>query len=478
MDDMNNNQKMIISFERGEDNKYRFVEVKKEDVSSENLIQVTPFLLNDISKKQNPVLSIPDKESVSSDVLYFDASEILASLRDSFRKNYPDRTDEELNAISEKFLTRSFNGIESIDLVQSDDSYAYHLNYRGEAMVVNENTGTTSVKYSNCITEIDMSKINPEDVIRKVKEKVIAQDKTVQTIVYNIYNNQKILESGNEDLYSSKANIILDGPTGTGKTFILKEVSKNLSIPINITPADIFAAPGYKGAQLEQMLIPLLDQTDGNIELAERGIVVLDEFDKLCAKGDNALEMHKAVQHSLLSYIGGTKISFEYRGKMIDFDTSKITFICLGAFTHLRERKIKEGLDENNQYTIKPEDYIEEGMERELVGRFSLLTATQSLDKDDMKRILLESTTSPIKNLQEIGKLYGKEITFEDKLTDRIAAEAVVSNTGARALQTIVNGLENEYLPVITNENADKNILINSASFDDYSEVYKRRYVK
>ncbi len=469
--------KVVFVYEKGNDNEYHFKETIQDDnFSSGQAIEVNFNLLKDIFSKKNTTVS--QYMDNHSDLIYFDVSKVFSDLIEQYHKDEPEKSEEELYKQVLDLLSKVFKNIKSVNVSNDNGITSYNLNFQEKKMTVNGEEENSSIKKSDVITEINMSEIDPEKVISKIKEKVISQDKTVETVLYNIYNNQKILESGNEDLLSSKANIILDGPTGTGKTFILKEVAKNLSIPMNITPADIFAAPGYKGAQLEEMLIPLLDQTDGNVELAERGIVVLDEFDKLCVKGQNALEMHKAVQHSLLTYIGGSKISLEYRGKNIEFDTSKLTFICLGAFTDLRERKIREGLDENNQYTIKPEDYIQEGMQRELVGRFSLVTATQSLDKNDMKKILLESTTSPIKNLQEIGRMYGKEIVFEDALVDRIAEEAVSANTGARALQTIVNGIENLVLSKIIDENADKEIFITSDYIDRYNEVYKRRVVK
>ncbi len=341
-------------------------------------------------------------------------------------------------------IKKIFSGIKNIEPSENNGIVSYRINYN----TVNKDSKKDSKESSSdIISEIDMSKFQPDEIIRNIKQKVVAQDNTVETIVNNIYNNQLIVDTKDADMIStSKVNIFMDGPTGTGKTLIVKSAAQEMSLPINIIPATIFSAPGYKGTALEEMLKPLLDKTGGNLELAERGIVVLDEFDKLGYKGDNALEMNKAVQHNLLTFLSGTKIPLEYNGQKIDFDTTNITFICLGAFTDLRERKIKNELSKDNTYSIKPEDYINEGMLREVVGRFSLITATQSLGRDALRQILVESSISPLISLKKVGKIYGKEITYDDELIDRIVDLALEEDTGARALQTVVNGISNQIL--------------------------------
>ena len=294
--------------------------------------------------------------------------------------------------------------------------------------------------------EIDISKIDPDETIAAIKEKVIAQDDTVSTVVRNIYNNQLILEHGDEDIIGSqKTSILLDGPTGTGKTLIMKEVAKQMNLPIVIKPATMYATTGYRGVELQDMLVSLLKVTNGNLEAAERGIVVLDEFDKLGKSGDSdsSLEIRKAVQQDLLTYIGGSKFTVEYKGKSYDFDTSKLTFICLGAFTDMREKK-EEHLDANGNYEVAEEDYINAGIMRELVGRFQLITSTRSLSKEDFIRILKESTISPLNKLVELGKnIYNANVVFDEEIIDQIADMALEKNTGARSLNSVVNSLRN-----------------------------------
>ena len=179
--------------------------------------------------------------------------------------------------------------------------------------------------------------------------------------------------------------------------------------------------------------------------------------------------MNKAVQHNLLTYIGGTKIPMEYNGKKIEFDTSKITFICLGAFTDLRERKIKEA-GEGNSYTITPEDYIDEGILREMIGRFSLLTSTQGLGREALKQILYKSDISPLTGMIEAGKLYDKNITVSEEVINEMVELAYQNKTGARGLQTIINGVRDIVLGNIIDPDANKDIVITEDVINEYKK--------
>lgn len=294
-------------------------------------------------------------------------------------------------------------------------------------------------------------------IYSEIRKKVVAQDKAVQAVLYNIFVNQKIIETGREELINSqKSNILLDGPTGTGKTLLLKQITEKLSLPMILRPATAFSTTGYKGAELSELLIGLLDATNGDLELAERGIIALDEFDKIGAKSDQELKMKISIQQELLSYISGAKFEIEYQGKKVIFDTSKITFIGLGAFNDLRERKIAEtekkySTDKSNyekKYTITQDDYINEGLMRELVGRFTTITSTQALTKEKLEDILNNSELSPLKGLEAIGMLddINTKITVDDDVVSEIARMAYEKGFGARGLQTIFNNIKNVVL--------------------------------
>ena len=320
------------------------------------------------------------------------------------------------------------------------------------------------------VMQMDLSGINIEEVIAKVKAKIIGQDEAVEAVVSNIYANQRIVETGNKDLISTqKAAILLDGPTGTGKTAICKEVADILSLPVVITSITNYSSTGYVGGTLTDILVKLLDKTKGDLELAQRGIVCLDEIDKLGQdpNSNNKLAIKTAVQQELLTYLSGAKFDIEYGGKTIEFDTSNLTFIGMGAFNALREQKIaekksttksksigfvQEAEGENqeqsdNTYEMTQQDYINFGLERELVGRFLLLTSTKAYTVEDYKQILVNSSLSPLKMFIEFCKTFGiQSVTYDEEFIQMAAEIAYKDNFGARGLQKIMSNLKNMLL--------------------------------
>ena len=333
-------------------------------------------------------------------------------------------------------------------------------------------------------------KVNVSKIKEKIKKKIIGQDVAIDTVVNNIYLNQKLLEMNDMDMIRNKANIILDGPTGTGKTFLLSEVANELSLPISLSSATDYSTVGYKGADIVEILQDLLRQTDGNLELAERGIVVFDEVDKLGSVGSGELTMRRSIQHELLPLISGKKMNVLYNDKNYSFDTSKLTFIAMGAFTDLRERKIKENEkkrrgtigfsstsddDIERKYTVDREDYINEGLEREFVGRFTCVTYTNELSVKDLERVLIESISSPLNSLYAIGTIMGCKIIVSPEIIHQIAQMAYNTNTGARALIGIVQTIKD----VVANDlidNKKKEIVISSEILNKSMNIYERQY--
>ena len=294
-----------------------------------------------------------------------------------------------------------------------------------------------------------------------------------------MYAENNILVGANENtevyLLSKLANRrgLIAGATGTGKTAIIKEVADRLSLPMVITSATAYSGTGYVGGSITDILVKLLEKTKGNLELAQRGIVCLDEFDKLGQSPNegNNLKMKTAVQQELLAFISGTKYDIEYMGKTIEFDTSNLTFIGMGAFTKIRDQKIAERLmqsknhtigfasydesgkeETNNTYVMTEQDYINFGLERELIGRFSLLTSTKAYSIDDYKNILLKSSISPLKMFIEFAKSFGVEsVNYDDDFIQMAAEMAYKDNFGARGLQKIISNLKNSLLLEIMN---------------------------
>ena len=235
----------------------------------------------------------------------------------------------------------------------------------------------------------------------------------------------------------------------------------------------------------------MLRQTDGDLELAEKGIVVFDEVDKLGSVGSGELTMRKSIQHELLPLISGKKMNVLYNDKNYSFDTSKLTFIAMGAFTDLRERKIKENEkkrggtigfsstsdddDIERKYTVDREDYINEGLEKEFVGRFTCVTYTNELSVKDLERVLRESISSPLNILYAIGTIMGCKIIVSPEIIHQIAQMAYNTNTGARALIGIVQTIKD----VVANDlidNKKKEIVISSEILNKSMSIYERHY--
>jgi len=352
----------------------------------------------------------------------------------------------------------------------------------------------------------NFNNININDVIKDINSKIVGQEKAVETLVTNIYYNQILIDSlsnGQEidlsELDSRKISILLDGSTGTGKTAILKEIASKLDLPIDIVNANSFSETGYVGPTITDILTRLLQQTKGNIALAERGIIVLDEIDKIATPIDyDGRDMKKGVQEELLSFIGGGKYDIStsngFLKSTISFDTSKITFILSGAFTKLRDNKIKEqekkinGMGFNtsynkgkNEYEITSQDYIDYGLMREFFGRIKVLTSTKTYTIDDLKKILLESKISPLKNLEKTVQMFGyNKLNYNEDFVNKICEEAYKLDTGARGLQSIMSGIQNKILMDLINQsyNTNEPIEIDNNILSEYKKDNVRTYTR
>ena len=303
---------------------------------------------------------------------------------------------------------------------------------------------------------------SPEEIKKSlisVEQKFIGQEEAAKLLFLNIIKNQKL--AGIRDIPSGTRSIIfVDGPSGTGKTAITKDITEALGLPFVATPITNYSASGYAGGNITDILKELYVKSGGDLEKAQRGIVVLDELDKIVNNSSRDLIMKTAVQHQLLDFLGGGKYNIEVDNKpTIEFDTSKLTFVCLGALTNLRNSKTQTALqrpigfnvkyDEPNKakdYSITPDDLIKMGFEKELVGRFNTYVHTKDYSKDDLKKILLESKISPLIGFKTLVLSLGKRLVMDDSAYDLIAEAAYDLNTGARSLQTIINNLNSQYL--------------------------------
>ena len=284
-----------------------------------------------------------------------------------------------------------------------------------------------------------------------IKKTIISQDEQIMQILTALFKNQKVVNSDLDiDLILKlKENILIYGSTGTGKTEILKRISKLFNIPIVIEDATMLSETGYVGRKITDMLEDLCLAADNNIEVAEKGILVIDEFDKLAenSRGNQAHVSRLGVQRSLLKLLDGSL--FYFNGKK--FDTSKLTIVALGAFTDINIEKTHNHTNTigfcNNDLAKKPNyddyskisnsDFIEYGIMRELIGRFSKTVAMNPLSKEDIIKILRESDFSPLNTYKKLFDILGINFDVNDEFIEYIAELAIAKQSGARSLKTV-----------------------------------------
>lgn len=280
----------------------------------------------------------------------------------------------------------------------------------------------------------------------EVKKTIISQDEQIKQILASVYKNQKIVNSSLDDdtIRKLKENIIVYGPTGTGKTEILSQVAKLCDVPIVIEDITSFTETGYVGRDVSDMLLDLYSAAGMDLELAERGILVIDEFDKVAEGGEYGNTegpSRSGVQRSLLKLLDGGTLSVRednYDAAVMDFNTSKLTVVALGAFS---------GIKKDDDYSdVSTRDFIDRGIMREVMGRFSKLVAMNQFEREDYKKILLESNLSPINTYQKLFEELGIKFSYDDDLIDYIIDEAVALDCGARSLKTVFDGIISDSL--------------------------------
>ena len=297
-------------------------------------------------------------------------------------------------------------------------------------------------------------------LLDEIQRKFIGQEVAAEGLFYNIINNQLLAEM--EDIPDGQRSIIfIDGPTGTGKTAITREITEKLGIPFTSSSVTNYSSTGYVGGDITDVLKELYRKADGDLEKAQRGIIVFDEFDKIAYSRSGGLEMKKAVQQQLLDFLGGGKYNIRVGNSIFDmneieFDTSKLTFVCLGALTDLRSKKTEtrqtigfcqtSQSSEEQTYSITPQDLMSIGLERELVGRFNTYLHTDDYSKESLEKILRESTISPLIGFKKWIEARGKQLVIDEKVYSLIAEQAYELNTGARSLQTVMNNIRTSFI--------------------------------
>ncbi len=316
------------------------------------------------------------------------------------------------------------------------------------------------------LTDLDMDTLpKPEEIKAYLDQYVIGQETAKRYLSVAVYNHYKRLnQSREDDIDIEKSNIIIVGPTGTGKTLLAKTIARMLKVPFAIVDATVLTEAGYVGEDIESLLTRLLAACDYNVAEAERGIVFIDEIDKIARKGDNPSITRdvsgEGVQQGLLKLLEGSIVNVPPQGgrkhpeqKMIAVDTKNILFICGGAFEGI-ERKIAQRLNthvvgfgagnhvskadrDKLLHFVAPQDLRSYGLIPEIIGRLPILTNLEPLDRDALLRILTEPKNAIVRQYKKLLEMDGVELVIEDDVLGFIVDKAIEFKLGARGLRSL-----------------------------------------
>lgn len=324
---------------------------------------------------------------------------------------------------------------------------------------------TEALKQAGRLSVEQLKLRKPDEIKAYLDEYVIGQDEAKKYLSVAVYNHYKrLMHNDKDDVEIEKSNIVMVGDTGTGKTLMARTIARLLDVPFTIVDATVLTEAGYVGEDVESILSRLLQDADYDVERAQRGIIFIDEIDKIARKGDNPSITRdvsgEGVQQGLLKLLEGSVVSVPPQGgrkhpeqRLAPIDTRNILFICGGAFDGIRDRiaqrlnsrvvgynsdKARDKIDFNNlmQY-VAPQDLKAYGLIPEIIGRLPVLTSLQPLDRHALRRILTEPKNSLMKQYAKLFKIDGVDLVVPDEVLDFIVDKAVEFKIGARGLRAI-----------------------------------------
>lgn len=392
---------------------------------------------------------------------------------------------------------------DTLILISGQDAYICENCVEQALTIIDEELGER--KHAAASTAAPEYK-TPEEIKGFLDQYIIGQDDAKKVLAVAVYNHYKRLNNvGKDDVEIEKSNIMMVGDTGTGKTLLARTIARFLNVPFAIVDATVFTEAGYVGEDVESILTRLLQVCDYNIQAAEKGIIYIDEIDKIARKNDNPSITRdvsgEGVQQGLLKLLEGTDVLVPPQGgrkhpeqKMVKMNTTHILFICGGAFegidkiiakrnkTHVigyKTDKDRDKLDRGNliQY-VTPQDIKGFGLIPELVGRVPIVTYLEPLDKESLLRILTEPKNALVKQYKKLFELENVQLTFDQEALEFIVEKAVEYKLGARGLRSICEAIMTDIMFTIPSQKDIRQFSVTLALAQEKIDKSKLRHLK